>query len=237
MDNSNAFDAYLKNLAHCDVMPAEVERQQAANIAMLRERRWQVVLAQPHFVESVLVLCDEMLSEPVPAALADSARAAAMDLICARNKRTLDALKAAGWLLSEHLSARDDRDLSGLGSRYLGVRHGHCGRLHDDVCSLDLGGVVSDVDGPAQLAQPPNRLAFLHVGAGDCIALSEQHLGDAAHARPADADEVDALDFSSEHQAAPAIRLGSSSASGQPAEKGALCDSAEMLSKMPMTHR
>ena len=107
MDNSNAFDAYLKNLAHCDVMPAEVERQQAANIAMLRERRWQVVLAQPHFVESVLVLCDEMLSEPVPAALADSARAAAMDLICARNKRTLDALKAAGWLLSEHLSAVD----------------------------------------------------------------------------------------------------------------------------------
>ena len=107
MHNSNSFDVYLKNLSHCDVMPAELERQRAANIAALRERRWQVVLTQPHFVESVLELADCLLPAPVPEDLARSAKEAAIDLIVTRNKKTLDAMKTAASLLSEHLSAAD----------------------------------------------------------------------------------------------------------------------------------
>lgn len=107
MHNSNSFDVYLKNLADCDVMPAELERQRAAQISALRERRWQVVLSQPHFVESVLELAGRLLPSPVPEELAQGAIDAAFDLIAARNKRTLDSMKGAAWLLSEHLSAAD----------------------------------------------------------------------------------------------------------------------------------
>jgi hypothetical protein len=49
-----------------------------------------------------------------------------------------------------------------------------------------------DLDPPPQPGQAAGDLAGLQVGAGDGVAEVEQHLGDAAHADAADADEVDA---------------------------------------------
>src|SRR5690606_10803551 len=56
---------------------------------------------------------------------------------------------------------------------------------------LDVLRIVAGEDLRAQRGQPPRGGAVAQVAARDAKALVEQHLGDAAHARAADADEMD----------------------------------------------
>src|SRR5690606_26351045 len=74
---------------------------------------------------------------------------------------------------------------------------------HDGPNAFDIGGIVADAYPGAQLRQPPGDAGFLDVRAADGIAQVEQDLGDAAHSRAADADEMDAL-YSMFHAALPA---------------------------------
>src|SRR5690606_11348215 len=60
--------------------------------------------------------------------------------------------------------------------------------------ALDVLGRMADQDARAQRRQPPRHGGFLDVGAADGIAQVQQDLGDAAHARAADADEMDVAD-------------------------------------------
>ena len=54
---------------------------------------------------------------------------------------------------------------------------------------------MADRDRDAEPGEAPRDGARGEVGAGDLVALRREHLGDAAHAGAADADEVDALDL------------------------------------------
>src|ERR1019366_713760 len=56
-------------------------------------------------------------------------------------------------------------------------------------------GRVSDVHRGAQAGEAPGCGGFAQIGACDLVAEVEQHLGDAAHAAAADADEMDTLNF------------------------------------------
>src|SRR2546427_13268017 len=66
---------------------------------------------------------------------------------------------------------------------------------HHDVRAAHLFGAMAFVDGGAQVAQPLGDDRRLQVGAGDAVAQREQHLGNAAHTHPADADQVNALEI------------------------------------------
>src|SRR5205807_9262353 len=63
------------------------------------------------------------------------------------------------------------------------------------VRAADLFGAMAYVARRAQVAQPLGDNRRLQVGAGDAVAQREQHLGNAAHAHPADADQMNALEI------------------------------------------
>ena len=58
-----------------------------------------------------------------------------------------------------------------------------------------FAGGVADRDVDAHGRQAPGHRAFAQIRARDAIALGREHLGDAAHAGAADADEMHALDL------------------------------------------
>ena len=64
-------------------------------------------------------------------------------------------------------------------------------RDDDDIRAPDVLGLVADRDRRPELRQAPRRLVGGEVRAGDLVAQVEEHLGDAVHARAADADHVD----------------------------------------------
>src|SRR5690606_37484101 len=66
--------------------------------------------------------------------------------------------------------------------------------LHHHVGAGDVLRPVAEEDGGAEPGETLGIGIRLEVGAGDVVALVEQHLGDAAHAAAADADEVDMAD-------------------------------------------
>ena len=59
---------------------------------------------------------------------------------------------------------------------------------------VEISGGVADHHRDAAVAQPLHIIAVGDVGAAHAIILVGQHLGDAAHADPADADEMDRPD-------------------------------------------
>ena len=61
--------------------------------------------------------------------------------------------------------------------------------------SAMFAGGVAERDPCAELGEAPRHRAVREVRAGHAIALRQQHLGDAAHAGAADADEMHALDL------------------------------------------
>ena len=65
---------------------------------------------------------------------------------------------------------------------------------YDDIRAADVFGGVAGVDAHAQGGQVLSYRALRLVGSGDDVALVVQHFGDAAHARAADADEMDVSD-------------------------------------------
>ena len=97
--------------------------------------------------------------------------------------------------LGQHHRARHDRHAPVARADHLGIVAAHRGRGDDAVGALDVGGVMPEHDGGAERIEPARRRAAGDVRAADPVAQVEQHLGDAAHARAADADEVDVLDL------------------------------------------
>ena len=97
--------------------------------------------------------------------------------------------------LGQHLGAADDGDAA------------FQRQLHLRIAALDRGGgdhhgriaqifrLVADRDGNAALAQALDHIAFGHVRALHLVAEVVHHLGDARHADPADADEMDGPDI------------------------------------------
>jgi hypothetical protein len=69
-------------------------------------------------------------------------------------------------------------------------RRGH----HDDIGAVDILGGVADRDRNALVAQPFDIGAFGDIGAHHPVAEIGQHLGNAAHADAANADEMDRPD-------------------------------------------
>ena len=85
---------------------------------------------------------------------------------------------------------------------HLGVVAAHRGGGDDHLGALHVRGGVALRDPRPELREAVGDGRALEVGAGDRVAEVQQHLGDAAHPRAADAHEVHALDLP-EHDAAP----------------------------------
>ena len=96
--------------------------------------------------------------------------------------------------LGQHERARHHGNLARARSLYLGVvaLHGRGG--HHGIGPLDVGGVVAHMGGDAQALQAAQRGAVRQVRARHLVAQVVQHLGDAAHAGAAHADEVNVTD-------------------------------------------
>jgi hypothetical protein len=97
--------------------------------------------------------------------------------------------------LGQHLGAPHHRQAPGACRAELRVAALDCGRHDNDGSVPEILGGVADRDLGALVTQP------LHVGRVGCVralhrvAEIDQHLGDAAHADAADADEMDGADI------------------------------------------
>ena len=81
----------------------------------------------------------------------------------------------------------------GRGDFRIRAQNGRTG--HHNLGAGDVLRPVALKDDGAQLGEPLGDRGKLEVGAGNFVAEGQQHLGDAAHADPADAHEMDTLDF------------------------------------------
>ncbi len=96
--------------------------------------------------------------------------------------------------LGEHLGPRHHRD-----ALFQGQGHFRIGRIdraghHQHVGTGYIAGLVADEDLCAEALQTLGTGRFLEVRAGHLVAEIEQHFGDAAHADPTDANEMNAAD-------------------------------------------
>src|SRR4029077_19820350 len=66
---------------------------------------------------------------------------------------------------------------------------------HHHVRAVNVLRLMSFVNFCAHVPQPLRNRCGLHIRAGNSVAGREQNLGNAAHAAPADADEMDALEI------------------------------------------
>ena len=73
-------------------------------------------------------------------------------------------------------------------------------RVHDDVRALDVLGGMTDVDTDAHRLEAARDVVRLEIGARDVELHGAEDLGEAAHADPADPDEVSMTDAAAEHQ-------------------------------------
>ncbi len=96
--------------------------------------------------------------------------------------------------LGQHLGARDDRQLVPQRRQDLDVVLGDGAGVDQRLGVPDVGGGVADGDAHAQGAQAAHGVVLGDIRAADLEAHVQQHLGDAGHARAADAGEVDLLD-------------------------------------------
>ncbi len=104
-----------------------------------------------------------------------------------------DALLQAHQL-GQHERARHHGNALLARGQHFGVVRLHGGGGDDRVRAVDVRGGVAHEGADAQAREPSQRGAVGQVGAGDLVAQVQQHFGDAAHARAADADEVDVTD-------------------------------------------
>ena len=93
--------------------------------------------------------------------------------------------------LAEHLGARDHRNLARARGLDLGVVALDRARHDDDVGLAEVVGAVALLDRAADRREVARDLGVVHVRARHAVAHVGEHLGDAAHAHAADADEVD----------------------------------------------
>ena len=101
--------------------------------------------------------------------------------------------------LAEHLGARDHRDLARARGFDLGVVALDRARHDDDIRLGEVIGAVPAGDGAADVREMARDLGIVHVGARHPVPHVDEHLGDAAHAHAADADEVDLGVLLAEH--------------------------------------
>ena len=93
----------------------------------------------------------------------------------------------------EHLGAPQHRQAGGARRAQLRVALGDGRGRHDQGGVAEVGGVVADGDRDAGLDEVTRVARRLEVRAAHVDAELVEHRGDAAHARAADADEVDRL--------------------------------------------
>ncbi len=94
--------------------------------------------------------------------------------------------------LGEHLRPRHHRDVPIPGAHELRVVRIDGRRNDDHLAVLDVLGIVTDVDAHTEVLQTPGHGVGGEIRARHLKTERVQHLGDAAHAGAADADEVHA---------------------------------------------
>ena len=109
--------------------------------------------------------------------------------------------------LGEHLGTRDHRHVPAPRLDDLGIERLHRRRHDHDVGVTDVRRVVPLVHAHTERREPRRDWRRLRVGSADGVAEVGEQFRDAAHADPADADEVDGP-CASEHCVLPAnLRL------------------------------
>ncbi len=93
----------------------------------------------------------------------------------------------------EHFRARDHRNFHFVRFDDFGIAGGDGGGSDHHVSAVDVDGFVGVENRGAKFGEAFGDRRRLAVGAGNGVAESEQHFGDAAHADAADAHQVDAL--------------------------------------------
>ena len=112
----------------------------------------------------------------------------------------MGAADADGLLVALHQLAQEVRALHGRDAQAgalhaLGVVLGDGGGVDHQIRAVDVLGLLAHHALNALLPQRSQQVAVGAVGAGDGVALFQQHFGKARHAGAADADHVDALAF------------------------------------------
>ena len=95
----------------------------------------------------------------------------------------------------QHLGAGDDGDAAFVGGHDFRVGIGNSGRAHHDLGVAEVVGGMAGVDERAEAAQALDSSAGGDVGAVHGVAEVQEHFGDAAHARAADAYHMDDADL------------------------------------------
>ncbi|MNT06440.1 hypothetical protein D3C72_1411050 [compost metagenome] len=95
--------------------------------------------------------------------------------------------------LRQHDGTRHHGDTRGPRGDHFGVVARHRGGRDDGGRARDVAGHVADGDLHAQPSQAARNRRLVQVGPADRVAQVEQHFGNAAHARAADAYEMDML--------------------------------------------
>ena len=104
-----------------------------------------------------------------------------------------DALLQAHQLGQQH-GARHHGNAARARGQHFGVVGLDGGAGDHGLRAVDVRSLVADEDAQAEFCQPQRDRAGGDVRTRDAIAQVVQDLGDGAHARAADADEVDVLD-------------------------------------------
>src|SRR5581483_11496349 len=100
--------------------------------------------------------------------------------------------------LTQHFRARNHRNARFAGGDQFGIVELDRARRDHDIRIADMRGGMADAHVDTKLTQALRRRRFAAIRAGHGIAEVVQHLGDAAHAHAANADEMHAAE--SAHQ-------------------------------------
>ena len=95
----------------------------------------------------------------------------------------------------QHFGARDDGDVPAAAFHQFGIVVADGRGFDQHLHVAHVFGGMAHGHARAQLAQMPDHRRIAQIRAGNLVALIEQHLGNAAHARAADAHHVNVPDF------------------------------------------
>ena len=104
-----------------------------------------------------------------------------------------DALRMAAADITQQYAALHSLDAARTGGLQLGVVVMDGGAVHDQLCAAHIGSIVADKDPHAQRTLGLGVFRFLHVRAGDRVALAVQDLDQRIRAGTAAADEMHGL--------------------------------------------
>ena len=104
-----------------------------------------------------------------------------------------DAAPVAAGDNTQHDAALDGGNALLTRGNQLGVILFDGGGIDHQLCTVDVLGAVTHAHGDAVAFDAVEGIALVHVGAAQLKARAVQDLGERAHARAADADEVDTL--------------------------------------------